>query len=214
MASGGAARLGLAPTRTAQLHQLVLGDMGSGPRHLEDLAALDRRRPRPRTARPHRRAQRRRSMRDHLVGIGYLGQVMALVAGLLAGPPLLLRPALGAVGRRLGQPLGRGRHRGVTRSAPHAPFEFDDPGLELGDAGALLFDHQLLRSNQLLELLVGGVVELHDHQSTRSPSRSRALCGSQTRWSRATFKSRPEPVWIIQMIRGARKGAPSATMQS
>ena len=35
---GGSCGLCLAAARTTQLHQLVLGDMGPGPRHLEDLA--------------------------------------------------------------------------------------------------------------------------------------------------------------------------------
>ena len=123
--------------------------MGSGPRRFEDLAALEGHDLGLGKVRLTARTPTW-SMRDHLVGIAHLGQVMALVAGLLARAPLLLRPALGAVGRRFGQSLGRGRHRGVARIAPHAPFEFDDPGLELGNACALLLDHQLLRATSSL----------------------------------------------------------------
>ena len=128
-------------------------------------------------------------MGDHLIGIAHLGEVVPLVAGLLARPALGLA-ALGPIRRRFGQSFGRGRHRGVAGIAPHAPFEFDDLGLQLGKTHRLLFDQKLLSSNQFLEFLEEGVVEFHDHQSTRCTSRSRAFWDQNAGRLCATFKSR------------------------
>ncbi len=105
--------LGLASTRTTATLHAVLGDVRLDRGQLEDLAPLDTHHigvgEVGATVRAHRR-----SVGQHLVGFGHLGQVFPLCARLLAwttfrGPPL------GAIGGRgLGESLCRGRHRRVA----------------------------------------------------------------------------------------------------
>jgi hypothetical protein len=82
----------------------MFGDIRPGGRHLEDLASFDRHDlcigEIPLAGRAALWP-----VRDHLVGVGHLRQVMAFVAGLLARPALGLA-TFGPVGRRLGQSLG------------------------------------------------------------------------------------------------------------
>lgn len=162
--------LGLAPARTAQCQHLVLGDMGPHRRQLEDLAGLDVDDlgtteitiTVPTTI---------GSMDDDLVGIGHLGQMMTLVAGLLAGSPLR-RSTLRSVGRRLGQTLCRGRHRGVARGPRQAPLELGDLGFERSDRLAqpgVLGTKPFDLSGLCLVVLV------HLHKSNRTAPQSRAL---------------------------------------
>ena len=97
-------------------------------------------------------------MVDHLVRIDHLGQVLARGTGLLAllaGRGSTLGPAWC---RRLREPLGRRRHRGVPRVATETLLEISKACSQLGQLRRLRADHRLQLGILHLELLVGGSV--------------------------------------------------------
>lgn len=97
-----------------------------------------------------------RRVGQHSVGIGHLGQVLALGARLLARPTFD-GPPLGSIGGRwLGWTLGRGRHGRVARVLAQSLLEVGQARPQLSDLAHLLLDDELRRRQLRAQLLMRG----------------------------------------------------------
>jgi hypothetical protein len=144
--------------------QTVFGDVGPDPGHVEDLTDLHACELGAGEIAAAVRAHRG-YVDDHLVGVSHLGEVLPFCTGLLSltAP---LGPALLSVGsRRLGEPLGRWRHRRVARVAPESLFEVGemrfehaDPFTQKRDLLFALRAEQLEGRVELLRILIGGLI--------------------------------------------------------
>ena len=159
--------LGDDPAHTAPLLGPVLGGHDDRYRDLSDLADFDVTINRgigqigTATVAAHRR------MGLDCVGVGHLGQVVALGAGLLAGlsPERAPSRPVGALGLALGEEVRRRRERRVGRVLREALLELGDLALELADQVfelAELCDPRCIEPPQDLELSPQGPVLLSE----------------------------------------------------